>query len=620
MRSPSPDSAKSVGRRSSRPTGFTLIELLITLAALAIVMVGVAVFTRTSAAAAASTTQRAGLAVMEHNADARIGEIARIAPQYGDLVTASASALVFRKRMAINAVACSYVSPTVQIDLPATDLAGLTVGDSVAVYTSQGTLSTADDQWNFGLITSVTNTAQCGRPTTIAVTLGAPPATGAISSQATVRIWATRSYAVQTLAGDTGSVLTETVNGAQAERVFGPFANTSVFSYYDGTGAPAASPAVVRLVRATFQPYGQQARAQVQLAPVVMEWPIAASQNVRAGNVPNALGTVTAIPRCSTPGATNYGDLRNPCVFPVCPWNPLIYANNPLCVPPPPCPAPTSQYTTGGCGAGYTGSITYESDKGAPPGCAWGGWYQISSSCTAVVPCTGSQYQTLGCGVGYTGSITQEHDATGNQPSCGWTAWYTISNTCVANTCTDPNANNYGQVGACTYTPCPGGASYGYQNSATCPTGVAFYTATATFASSGGAYAQVSCSAGAGWTISCSMLAYPDMNVSSGNSTANASLSNAYAVSGNTYVTYYDSFDNPYFTNTSPMYGGGGSISVQWDNNFGVNNTTATGSFSFTVPIQAVGNTGSVSGSVDATTTPYATGSTGIVMYWRVVH
>jgi prepilin-type N-terminal cleavage/methylation domain-containing protein len=429
-------------RRNASP-GFTLLEIAMAMAMVAILAMAVFGFTRGTFMTLESTNSRALTSSQRQIVDVRVGEVARIAPQYGDLIAAGGSALTFRKRHAISATACAYATGSLTVDLMAKEAANLVIGDSLMVRVGQNTADTTDDTWAFARLASVTTAAGCGRPTTLTATLASPPADAAIRSGASVRFWSTRSYAATQIATDSGYALIETVNGGSSTRLFSFFTSPNVFTYLDGTGAAAATPSAVRLVRATFNPYLWQNRARQVGLRENLEWAIRADDDpTLAGTVVITPGAATAQARCTTPGATNFGDTRNVCTFPAV------------------CAAPLSQFTTTACGAGYSGSINYESDKGAAPGCAWGGWYAISNTC-ALLPCSpASTTYTTGCGAGYTGSITWQQDA-GAAPGCVFGGAYQIGNSCVVAVvygCTNPAATNYNPLatsdnGSCTL-PC----------------------------------------------------------------------------------------------------------------------------------------------------------------------
>jgi hypothetical protein len=277
-----------------------------------------------------------------------------------------------------------------------------------------------------------------------------------------VRFWSVRSYSATQIATDSGYALIETVNGGSATRLFSFFSAPNVFTYLDGTGAAAATPSAVRLVRATMNPYIWQNRARQVGLRENLEWAIRADDDpVLAGTIVITPGVAVVQPRCTTPGATNFGDTRNVCTFPAV------------------CAAPLSQFTTTTCGAGYSGAINYESDKGAAPGCAWGGWYPISNTC-ALLPCSplSTTYST-GCGAGYTGSITWQQNA-GPAPGCVPGGAFQIANTCVSVIvygCTNPGATNYNPAATVDNGSCvvacvaPGSSSSSSTNSAACGAG-----------------------------------------------------------------------------------------------------------------------------------------------------
>jgi prepilin-type N-terminal cleavage/methylation domain-containing protein len=446
--------------RRGTPRGFTLLEVAMAMAMVAILAMAVFGFTRGTFMTLESTTGRALTSSQRQVMDVRVGEVARIAPQYGDLTTASVSTLTFRKRHAISATACAYTSGSLTVDVMANEASNLAIGDSLMVRVGQNTADTTDDTWAYARLTNVTLAAGCGRPTTLTATLASPPADAAIRPGASVRFWSVRSYTATQIATDSGYALIETINGGSPTRLFSFFSSPNVFAYLDGTGAPAASASAVRLVRATFNPYLWQNRARQVGLRENLEWAIRADDDpVLAGTIVITPGVAVAQARCTTPGATNFGDTRNVCTFPAV------------------CAAPLAQYTTTTCAAGYSGTVTYESDKGAAPGCAWGGWYAISNTC-ALLPCspTSTSFST-GCGAGYTGAITWQQNA-GPAPGCVPGAAYQVANSCVALVygCTNPAATNYNPVatadnGSCAYCVAPATTATSSTNSAACGAG-----------------------------------------------------------------------------------------------------------------------------------------------------
>jgi len=296
-----------------------MIELAVAMGLVAILAVGVVAFSRSVLYSAESVTGRAMTSAMRQVLDTRGGEVSRIAPQYGDLTIPGAATLSFRKRQAVSAAACAYSAGNLTIDLAAAEVANLAVGDSVMVRVGQSTADSTDDSWSLGRLTSVTPAAGCsGRPTTLTAAVTPAVANAAIGVGATVRLWSTRTYTSALVSTDSGYALTETVNGANPTRLFAFYNSANVFTYFDAANATAATAAAVRKIHVAFTPYLFQARGRIPAMPENLEWAIRTDDNpVYAGTIPTVAVSGTVLPRCNTPGATNFGDKFNVCVFPV---------------------------------------------------------------------------------------------------------------------------------------------------------------------------------------------------------------------------------------------------------------------------------------------------------------
>ena len=352
--------------------GFTIVELIMAMALLGLLLLAWGSFTRSTVASVESVNGRAVTSAQRQLLDTRVGEVSRVAPQLGDLPVVGAQTLSFRKRQAVTATVCAYTSPTVTIDLTAAEAGKLAVGDSLLVRVGRNTADTTDDYWAIARLANATPAAGCsGRPTTLSATFTSViPSTTDIAIGASARFFSTRTYASTFVSSDSGYALVETVNGANPTRIFGYYAGQNIFTYLDQSGNPAVSAAAVRLVRATIIPYLFQSRSRQTALRENLEWGIRVDDTPSlAGTIVPIAGATTVQVRCTNPGATNYGDTRNACVFPLV------------------CSAPLSQTQTVSCGAGYLagGTILQESDKGAFPGCAWGPWYNLSNTCVAIV-------------------------------------------------------------------------------------------------------------------------------------------------------------------------------------------------------------------------------------------
>ncbi|MBW7932385.1 MAG: prepilin-type N-terminal cleavage/methylation domain-containing protein [Gemmatimonadaceae bacterium] len=474
---PSPLIAQAMWR-ASRRRGFTLIEILVAVAVAALVLLGLVALSRATTTASSGALTRTNTAALKQRLDARIGEIVRVAPQLGDLQFTSPTVLSYRKREATGAYVCAYNGSAVTVVLTAAEVSELAVGDSLMVRVGQATADTTDDAWKVAPLTSVATAAACGKTPTLSVTLPAPaPSSGSIGNGASVRFWSTRRYASTQISTDSGYALVETVNGAGAVRMFAPYAASTVFEYLDGTGAPAASAAATRLVRATVQPYAWRDGERVTLLRETFEWPVRVDDDpTMVGSMLPVLGATTAVARCTDPSALNFGDTRNACEYPTwctaptsetqtlsclstygagwsgnfaqqrdknpwpdCSWGAWVTTSSSCVYTPPTCAAPTSETQTLACssryGASYLGNIYQQRDKSAYPGCVWGAWYDTGDDCyVASCPAPTSQTQTIACssryGAGWTGSIWQQQDKSA-YPTCSWGAWYDTGDNCA---------------------------------------------------------------------------------------------------------------------------------------------------------------------------------------------
>lgn len=463
--------------RDSVRRAFTLVEILVAVVLAGLVMLGLFAISRASTSSAGGVLTRTNTASLKQRLDARIGQVVRSAPQLGDLQFTSPSVFSYRKREASGAFVCAYNGSAITVALTAAEVAELAVGDSLMVRVGQATADTTDDAWKVAPITSVATAAACGRTTTLSVTLPAvAPATSAIGTGASVRVWSTRRYASTLISVDSGYALLETVNGANATRMFAPYASPTVFEYLDAMGAAAGSATATRLIRATVQPYAWRDGERVTLLRETFEWPVRVDDDpTMAGSMLPVLGATVAVQRCTDPMALNFGDTKAACSYPVvctaplsqsqtysclteygagwsgtfteqrdkgpapgCVWGAWVEVSNGCNYVPPTCSAPLSQYQSITClsryGTGYSGTISQQSDKSAYPGCAWGGWYDTGNNCVFTPPtCSGpaSQYQTIACSSGYTGTGTQQQRDQGAYPACAYGAWYTTSIDCT---------------------------------------------------------------------------------------------------------------------------------------------------------------------------------------------
>ncbi|HVT39622.1 MAG TPA: hypothetical protein VHE78_11295 [Gemmatimonadaceae bacterium] len=428
-----------------RRAAFTLIEIVFAILITVIILGGFMVFGRSSSSTIEATAVRALLLNMRQTLDSRMGEISRVEPTYGDITVASSSMLEFRKRRAISATACGYAGGVLSIDILAEERASVTVGDSLMVRVNAGSLDTTAGRWAVAPITSVTTSTGCNGKTILQASIPAPtPAANEIGAAAQVRIWSNRRYQVTKISTDSGFAMVETINGATPSRVFAYVSDSNVFQYYAdlaGTVAASSTPQI-RLVRVTMQPYGRDRRERVLLSREQMEFPVgAAGTPMLGGTVITTPGTFTPLARCTTPGATNYGDTRNPCTFPVV------------------CSSPLYEQQVYSCGAGYSGELVYQRDKNPAPDCSWGGWYVASDSCQQIVCSSPTSYSwQTACGAPYSsGTITWQQD---KDPAagCAYGTAYQVANSCVMAVpgCTDPTATNYNPSatvnnGTCTY-------------------------------------------------------------------------------------------------------------------------------------------------------------------------
>lgn len=249
------------------------------------------------------------VAMARERLDARIGEIAFTVPAYGDLLVLGNNALSYRKRLAPVATVCAFDDTTLTIRLQRTELNLLRVGDSVAVLRTSST--PANPRFATAALTTVTPGASCQPLTPGAVTLAAPLAAPLPASEvargATTRVWSVRSYAVEADPAAPGRYqLIERVNGADPAKLFGPFANPSVFTYWqDEAGTiPATDALNTTLLRASFTPIVALAsRARAAAGAEVMEFPVGGPpRNEVLGEVPPPTGPVTPC-RAATPPA-----------------------------------------------------------------------------------------------------------------------------------------------------------------------------------------------------------------------------------------------------------------------------------------------------------------------------
>ncbi|MHB1071415.1 MAG: hypothetical protein ACYC3Q_01175 [Gemmatimonadaceae bacterium] len=390
--------------------------------------------------------------------DARIGEIAFTVPAYGDLLVLGNNALSYRKRLAPVATVCAFDGMTLTIRLQRTELNLLRVGDSVAVLRTSST--PANPRFATAALTTVTPGASCQPLTPGAVTLAAPLAAPLPASEvargATTRVWSVRSYAVEADPAAPGRYqLIERVNGADPAKLFGPFANPSVFTYWqDEAGTiPATDALNTTLLRASFTPIVALAsRARAAAGAEVMEFPVGEPpRNEVRGEVPPPTGPVTPLPSCHTPGATNYGDPIHECTF--APGTAVVTAT--------PNPATDADVVlVSGASSFASGSATITAYEWTVNGAAFGGgqasfsvkfsqgantialrvqdsrgaWSPVTTVVLAVsASCTPppSQTRTVACNAGEIGTgYTEQQDY--STATCSWGGWYRTGGDCTA--------------------------------------------------------------------------------------------------------------------------------------------------------------------------------------------
>ena len=382
-----------VGRHHAGRRGFTLVELLIAVVVATILLLAFGRFSLSLFGSNSVAHDRASLALFRQRLDQRMGEIARIAPQYGDLATMASDRLAFRKRQAPSAAACGYGGGVLHVRLFPRELAALQPGDSLAVVRSNGTPDVHDDAWVIARLTTITQGPTCDGQPTIDVPLAAAPPDGAIAPGATVRLWSTRSFSAEALAGEAAGTfaMVERVNGQSPATLYGPFQGNAVFTYLDAAGAVTADAAQVRRVRATFTPLVEQDRDLVAQAPDSLLWPVGGDTRVTAGQVPvSVTQTVTYYTPTDPPEPPSYCE-EDTCFPPeTCPWDSSLPADDGQCQPP--------SSPSGGGGAPAASPCPWDSSIPStnpscvppppPPGqCQW--WPNLSANdpgCAPVCP------------------------------------------------------------------------------------------------------------------------------------------------------------------------------------------------------------------------------------------